>query len=79
MTDIVERLRYACGDGHPQSDGCVPMVPVEMLTDAAATIVRLRGMLEDLMAVSGKAERGPSFAEITKDFPRAPKDLCGNE
>jgi len=65
MTDIVERLRDLARSDFPNDP--------ESLREAADTIVRLRGMVENLMAVAGKAERGPSFAEITEDLPRQPK------
>lgn len=75
MTDIVERLRSFSRD---DADVIEPEQMKAML-EAADVIEQLRDRLANSIAISGKAERGPSFAEITKDFPRAPKDLCGNE
>jgi hypothetical protein len=69
MSDIVERLNAArgFGDRAGTADGdinvLVRTVPVALLDDAVAEIERLR-------SIAGKADVGPSFAEITKDLPR---------
>lgn len=47
-TDISMVLQNMCADGHPASDGCVPMVPVEVLTDAKTEIDRLRAEVAEL-------------------------------
>lgn len=64
MTDIVDRVRDIAIHAE------LTQVQQDVLHEAADTIERLRTRVENLTAVSGAAQLGPSFAEITKDLPR---------
>ena len=57
MTDIVERARKCAEDFETLSPAAI------ILREAADTIERLR-------SICGKADVGPSFAEVTNDMNR---------
>jgi hypothetical protein len=68
MSDIVERLRFGA-----ERLECLPIDLGEVrstVMTAAEYMRRAADELEHLRSLAGKADVGPSFAEIAKDLPR---------